>query len=144
MTDIDERFTAALHNTARAWRQAMDRRLKSCRVSQAGWMTIAVAAQSNSPLSQSELADRVGVEGATMVAMIDRLVKAKLVVRNTSITDRRVKHVVLTEVGYRVYDTVREKAAAFRRETLSEIEPSRLIAATKLLEDLQRTFDVVS
>src|SRR5258707_15712665 len=31
-------------------------------------MTIAVAAKARAPLSQSELADRLGVEGATMVA----------------------------------------------------------------------------
>ena len=35
------------------------------------------------PLSQSELAERLGVEGATMVAMMDRLVKAGLVARRS-------------------------------------------------------------
>ena len=96
MTDLEERFSGALHNTSRAWRQALDRRLKYLGVSQASWMTIAVAAKAPRPLSQSELADRLGVEGATMVAMVDRLVKAGLVMREPSITDRRVKRVALT------------------------------------------------
>jgi len=96
MSDLEERFSDALHSTSRSWRQAVDRRLKYLGVSQASWMTIAIAAKARSPLSQSELADRLGVEGATMVAMIDRLVKAGLANREASTTDRRVKRVVLT------------------------------------------------
>src|SRR5258708_11809239 len=95
MTDLDERFSSALHSTSRAWRQALDRRLKYLGVSQASWMTIAVAAQARAPLSQSELADRLAVEGATMVAMVDRLVKAGLVVREPSPTPPPLNHPVL-------------------------------------------------
>jgi len=119
---LQERFSTALHNTARAWRQAVDRRLKFLGVSQASWMTIAVAAKAESPLSQSELADR--------------LVKAGLVLRVASTTDRRVKRVVLTEAGNRLYDKVRAEAAAFRHELLANVDPGQLSAATELLEKL--------
>src|ERR1700730_678159 len=122
MSDLEERFSDALHSTARAWRQAVDRRLKYLGVSQASWMTIAFAAKARSPLSQSELADQLAVEGATMVAMIDRLVKAGLVVREPSTTDRRVKRVVVTAEGYRLYDRVKAEAAAVGKEVLAEIE----------------------
>jgi len=137
MSDLEERFSGALHNTSRAWRQALDRRLKYLGVSQASWMTIAVAAKARLPLSQSELADRLAVEGATMVAMVDRLVKAGLVIRELSATDRRVKRVVLTEAGNLLYDKVREEAAAFRKELLADIDPKKLLIATELLEGLQ-------
>jgi MarR family transcriptional regulator, transcriptional regulator for hemolysin len=137
MTDLEERFSDALHSTSRSWRQAVDRRLKFLGVSQASWMTIALAAKAHWPLSQSELADRLAVEGATMVAMIDRLVKAGLVVREASTTDRRVKHVVLTPAGIDIYEKVRAEAAALRRELLANIEPQKLRAATEILEALQ-------
>jgi MarR family transcriptional regulator, transcriptional regulator for hemolysin len=137
MSDLEERFSGALHNTSRAWRQALDRRLKNLGVSQASWMTIAMAAKARSPLSQSELADKLGVEGATMVAMVDRLVKAGFVIREPSTTDRRVKRVVLTQAGNLLYDKVREVAAAVRQELLADIEPKKLLAATELLESLQ-------
>jgi MarR family transcriptional regulator for hemolysin len=143
MTDLEERFSGALHNTSRAWRQALDRRLKYLGVSQASWMTIAVAAKSPTPLSQSELADRLGVEGATMVAMVDRLVKAGLVFREPSTTDRRVKRVVLTEAGNLLYEKVRTEAAAFRKELLARMEPKNLLVATELLEGLQSIIDRV-
>jgi MarR family transcriptional regulator for hemolysin len=141
MADLEERFSGALHNTSRAWRQAVDRRLKFLGVSQASWMTIAVAAKARAPLSQSELADRLAVEGATMVAMVDRLVRAGLVIREPSTTDRRVKRVVLTAAGNRLYDKVREEAAAFRKELLAHIDPKKLLVATELLEVLQGIID---
>ena len=141
MNELEERFTGALHNASRAWRQALDRRLKYLGVSQASWMTIAVAAKARAPLSQSELADRLGVEGATMVAMVDRLVKAGLAVREPSTTDRRVKRVALTEAGNLLFDKVRAEATAFRKELLASMDPKALLIATELLEALQGTID---
>jgi MarR family transcriptional regulator for hemolysin len=138
MASLDERFADALHATARIWRQAVDRRLKHLGVSQASWMTIAVAAKAANPLSQSELADRLGVEGATMVTMVDRLVKAGLILRVPSATDRRINHVVLTEAGHRLYETVRTAAADVRRELLASIDAEKLETATEVLEALHR------
>jgi MarR family transcriptional regulator for hemolysin len=144
MTDLEERFSGALHNASRAWRQALDRRLKYLGVSQASWMTIAVAAKAREPLSQSELADRLGVEGATMVAMVDRLVKAGFVIREPSTTDRRVKRVVLTQAGNLLYDKVLAEAAGFRKELLANMDPKKLLVATELLESLQGIIDTSS
>src|SRR5882762_5202435 len=137
MPDLEERFSGALHNASRAWRQALDRRLKYLGVSQASWMTIAVAAKAHEPLSQSELADRLAVEGATMVAMVDRLVKAGFVKREPSTADRRIKRVVVTEAGYRLFDAVSKEADAVRKELLSQLDPKKLEAATDVLEALQ-------
>jgi len=141
MSDLDERFSAALHSTSRSWRQAVDRKLKYLGVSQASWMTIAIAAKARSPLSQSELADKLGVEGATMVAMIDRLVKAGLVMREASTTDRRVKRVILTPAGVRIYDKVKAEAVALRKELLADTDQKKLLIATELLEGLQGIID---
>jgi MarR family transcriptional regulator for hemolysin len=141
MSDLEERFSEALHSTSRSWRQAVDRRLKYLGVSQASWMTIAIAAKAQSPLSQSELADKLAVEGATMVAMIDRLVKAGLIVREASTTDRRVKRVVLTSEGVNIYEKVKAEAAALRRELLANTDPKQLLLATELLEGLQGIID---
>jgi MarR family transcriptional regulator for hemolysin len=141
MSEIEERFSDALHSTSRSWRQAVDRRLKYLGVSQASWMTIAMAAKARRPLSQSELADRLAVEGATVVAMVDRLVKAGLVIRQASTTDRRVKRVVLTPAGVRIYDKVKSEAAALRKELLAHTDPKKLLVATELLETLQGIID---
>ncbi len=138
---VDERFSDALHSTSRSWRQAVDRRLKYLGVSQASWMTIAMAAKAETPLSQSELADRLGVEGATMVAMVDRLVKAGLVVREASCTDRRIKRVVLTPAGVAIYDKVKTEADGLRKQLLAKLDAKQLLVATELLEGLREIID---
>jgi MarR family transcriptional regulator for hemolysin len=144
MSDLEERFSDALHTTSRSWRQAVDRRLKHLGVSQASWMTIAIAAKARAPLSQSELADKLEVEGATMVAMIDRLVKAGLVVREASTTDRRVKRVVLTPAGVKIYDKVRAEGVALRKELLANTDPKKLLMATEFLEGLRGIIETQS
>jgi len=105
-------------------------------------MTIAVAARAPHPLSQSELADSLGVEGATMVAMVDRLVKAGLALREPSTTDRRVNRVLLTDAGNHLYAKVKAEADAFREELLAGIDARQLLAATELLEKLHRSIDL--
>ena len=136
-SELQLRFSTALHTTARVWRQAIDARLKDVGVSQAGWMTIATVAKAASELSQKQLADLLGVEGPTIVAMVDRLVTAGLVVRAPSALDRRVKLIVLTDAGRALYAKVKERADAVRSELLSDLDPAELLAATTLLEKLQ-------
>jgi MarR family transcriptional regulator for hemolysin len=110
-------------------------------MSQAAWLTIAIAAKAKTPLSQTQLADQMGVEGATMVAMVDRLVKSGLVVREVSTTDRRIKRVVLTAAGREVYDLVKVEAAAVRTDLLASVNTQDLMIATELLELLQSDAD---
>jgi MarR family transcriptional regulator for hemolysin len=81
------------------------------------------------------------VEGATMVAMIDRLVKAGLVLREASTTDRRVKRVVLTPAGLKIYEKVRAEGVALRKELLANTDPKKLLIAIELLEGLQRIIE---
>jgi MarR family transcriptional regulator, transcriptional regulator for hemolysin len=137
MPSIEERFSTALHHSARAWRQALDARLKHLGIGQAGWMAIASIAKSADPLSQRELADLLGIEGPSMVAAIDRLVAAGLVLRSPSPTDRRVKLIVLTDAGRAMYDKVRTEADAFRAACLSGVDQAALRSATEVLEALR-------
>jgi MarR family transcriptional regulator for hemolysin len=104
-------------------------------------MTIALIATARGSLSQSELADRLAVEGATMVAMVDRLVKAGLAVREPSTTDRRIKRVALTQAGSLLYEKVQKEAALFRHELLANVDAATLLIATEFLEDLQNVID---
>ncbi len=136
MRDLEERFANALCGTARAWRQALDRRLKHLGLSQASWATLEAAATAAPVPSQSELALRLAVEGATMVAMIDRLVDAGLVVREPSTSDRRVKRVVVTAAGRRLYATVQAAAAEARKELLASADRRQLEDVTLALEAL--------
>jgi MarR family transcriptional regulator for hemolysin len=135
--DLAERFENALYNLARDWRHAVDRRLKYLGISMASWMTIAAASQVRTPLSQSELADMLSVSGASMVHMIDRLVKAGLAIREPSISDRRVNRIVITDAGHRLCAELKTEAAAVRQQLLASIESEKLAHLTELLEQLR-------
>jgi MarR family transcriptional regulator for hemolysin len=132
-----ERFSVVLHACARSWRIALDARLKDLGVGQSGWMTIAMIAKSKADLSQRALADLLGVEGPSVVSMLDRLEQAGLVQRAPSPKDRRVKLVHLTDAGRALYAKVRKEADAFRNEVLAGVDPDALVAATALLQSLQ-------
>ena len=136
-SSIEERFSRALHGSARLWRLALDKRLKHLGIGQSGWMTIAMIAKAGEPMSQRALADLVGVEGPSMVSMLDRLERDGFVTRAPSPTDRRVKLAHLTEAGHTVYREVRKEAEAFRTGLLAVIDPAALAGATALLETLQ-------
>ncbi len=142
MDSLDERFSRALHNTARSWRQALDRRMKDIGISQSAWMAIALAAKAKQPMSQIELANGLGIEGPSMVAMLDKLEKSGLLMRESSVTDRRIKLVVPTEEGAALYRQVKNKAAALRRELFRDIDKEQLHQATTFLERLQEILEV--
>ncbi|WP_426196381.1 MarR family winged helix-turn-helix transcriptional regulator [Massilia sp. DWR3-1-1] len=144
LADLQARFSAALHSTSRAWRLAIDQRLKDLGVSQAAWMTIAMVARSATPPSQKQLADLLGVEGPTVVAMVDRLVKAGLVLRVASPHDRRVKLIELTAPGQAMYAQVKQRADVFRADLLAQCDPAALLAASALLEQLQAALGAVA
>ena len=138
---FEERFSSALHTSARLWRLALDKRLKHLGIGQSGWMTIAMIAKSDEPLSQRALADLVGVEGPSMVSMLDRLERDGFVARAASTLDRRVKLVQLTDAGKTVYAEVLKEATAFRAGLLADLDPDALAAATVLLEALRKRLE---
>lgn len=141
MPTLSERFSTALHQSARVWKLALDKRLRHLGLSQTGWTTVATVAKADTPLSQAELAQAVGIESATMVATLDRLEEAGLLLRQPSPTDRRIKQVVLTSAGETLYAEVRAQASAFREELLAGVDRDTLLKATELLEHLRDVAD---
>jgi MarR family transcriptional regulator for hemolysin len=61
--------------------------------------TVLTQARAAPGLSQTELAERVGIEGPTLVRHLDRLCGEGLVVRRRDALDRRVTRIELTEAG---------------------------------------------
>jgi MarR family transcriptional regulator for hemolysin len=142
MDSLDERFTQALHGGARAWRGALERQLRASGLTMAGWSAMAVVLASAAPPSQRELARRLGVDGATLVATIDRLAGASLVERMPSPNDRRVKLVVATERGKVLAAEIERFTAALRQEVMARIDSERIIVAAGVLEELRAILEL--
>src|ERR1700741_4406357 len=90
-----ELFGPLLHGVARAWRSKLDERLKPMGLSQAKWRTLLHLSLANNPLTQAEIAARLGVEEPTLVSLLHRLERAGWVARKAAVHDRRCKTVHL-------------------------------------------------
>ena len=139
--NTDDRFLQALQGAARAWRLALERHLKAHGLTTAGWNALTAVASSPEPPSQRELALRLGVDGATLVTTLDRLVASGFVRRDAEPGDRRVRRIALTAQGETVADQVNAEAAALRGLTVARLDADAMAAAAAVLEDLQRLLE---
>jgi MarR family transcriptional regulator for hemolysin len=119
-----ETFGPLLHGTARAWRLKLDERLRPLGMSQAKWRTLLHLSLAPQPITQSEIAARLGIEEPTLVNLLHRLEHAGWVKRTSSPSDRRCKTVKLQRRAHRVIDRIDAAARELRHELISDI-PSR-------------------
>lgn len=136
MRDYPQPFSRLLHLTAHAWRLAVDRRLKESGLSMSSWMAIATVATANEPPTQKALAQLLGLEEASVVPLVDRLVKQQLLARVQPKEDRRKRLLVLTEQGSVAYAEVKTQADALRAQLLADIDPDALAVTEKVLQQL--------
>lgn len=141
MMNTDDRFLQALQGGARAWRLALERHLKAHGLTTAGWNALTAVADSPEPPSQRELAQRLGVDGATLVTTLDRLVGSGLVRREAEPGDRRVRRIALAAPGAALAEQVRAEAAALRRATVERLDAHAMATAAGVLEALQRLLE---
>lgn len=128
-----EHFGQLLGETARAWRAALDRRLRPVGLSGARWLVLLHLARADAPLSQKELADRIGIEGPTLVGLLDRMVQDGWVERRPSGSDRRSNTVHLTGAARRAIRRIEATAAALREELLSGVSEEELDVCARVL-----------
>ncbi|AUU90895.1 MarR family transcriptional regulator [Phytobacter diazotrophicus] len=136
MDNRDLTFSHLLYLTAHHWRLAVDRRLRGLGMSQASWVAVAAIARNETPLSQSELAQELGIENATLVPLINRLVEQQLVERVLTDQDKRKRLLVATEQGMALYHQVKTVADSLREEILSVISPEEQAQTRRVLEKL--------
>lgn len=136
MSQYPQPFSRLLHLTAHAWRLAVDRRLKESGMSMSSWMAIATVATASEPPTQKALALLLGLEEASVVPLVDRLVKQQLLARLQPPEDRRKRLLVLTEQGGVAYAEVKAQADALRAQLLADIDPQALAITEQVLQQL--------
>ncbi|MGA8260854.1 MAG: MarR family transcriptional regulator [Arenicellales bacterium] len=138
MRSDTENLGQLLGGTSRAWRFALDRRLQPLGLSLARWLVLLHLANTREPLSQKGLAARVGVEGPTLVGLLDRMESDGWVSRRPSDTDRRSKHVVLTSRAKEVIRPIRAAADELREELLRGLSEEEIETCRKVLEHIKQ------
>ncbi|QHM70571.1 Transcriptional regulator SlyA [Mixta intestinalis] len=97
--DPQQRFSRLLQLTAHAWRLAIDRRLKESGLSMNSWLAVATLASASEPMTQKALAQVLGLEEASVVPLVDRLVAQRLIERSQPQHDRRKRLLLVTQTG---------------------------------------------
>ncbi len=116
--DLSRNFGFILNDVARLLRTAFDRRVKSLGLTRSqGWVLNHLFR--NDGVTQSELADILAVEKATLGRLLDRLEVKGWVRRENHADDRRAKRVFLTEEVEPALKTMRAAAAELRRDALA-------------------------
>ncbi|URQ62135.1 MarR family transcriptional regulator [Pantoea alhagi] len=134
--DSSQRFPRLLQLTAHAWRLAIDRRLKESGLSMNSWLAIATLASESEPMTQKALAQVLGLEEASMVPLIDRLVAQRLIERLQPAEDRRKRLLIVTAEGWVVFEKVKVEADRLRGELLTDIDRDELAIAQRVLQQL--------
>lgn len=132
--DVRNRIGFALGEATQQWRAAIDRRMRPLGLSQATWRTLFHLERRGDGLSQSVLAEWVGVEGATLVRLIDALEDRGLVERRPSPVDRRCKTLHLTPSGRGLLGEIHKAADTVRDDLLAGIGPDDLNRAAEVLQ----------
>lgn len=84
-------------------------------------------------IPQGVLAERVGVEGPTLVRVLDGLENDGLICRVPDDSDRRIKLVQLTAEGTKVAQRCEQCAAKLREIMLGDIPPQQMLAALEVM-----------
>lgn len=132
-----EKLGLSLSTTARLWRTKLDQRLRPLGLSQGKWTTLVHLARAGGPITQRELAARVGIEAPTLAGILHRLQSDGWIKRQESATDRRCKTVHLRQNSQPILEQIFSTARELRHEMLADIPADELQTCMKVLEDIR-------
>jgi MarR family transcriptional regulator, transcriptional regulator for hemolysin len=119
--DLSRNFGFILNDVARLMRVTFDRRVKSLGLTRSQWWVLNHLFRNNGA-TQSELAEILEIEKATLGRLLDRMQAKGWIRRENHATDRRAKQVYLTEEVEPAVKAMRAAAAELRRDALTSLE----------------------
>ena len=122
-----------LNRIARALARAFDDALSEAGGSLAIWVVLA-SVKGQHHAMQRDLAERAGIEGATLTHHLARLELAGHIVRSRSLADRRIQTVELTESGERLFARLLPAVVAFDARLRSGLTGDEVDALEAVLE----------
>ncbi len=129
-----------LAHTAKAVSRAFDDALSEAGGSMPTWL-ILLTLKTRTVHNQRELAEAVGIGGATLTHHLDRLEGNGLVRRARGEDNRRIQRVELTEAGETAFLRLREAAIEFDERLRLGLRSSDIEAGRRLLGALRANVD---
>lgn len=143
--DYENNIGFIVNRTARAFVKAFDTELRNkVGITFGQWKVIVMLVNQNG-LTQKEIADRLGLEGPTLIPVIDKMEKVGLVIRKVDADDRRNNRIYRTEKADALWDRMLECSFRIRRISGKDI-PEQNIAIMrgvldKIWQNLRTEFD---
>jgi len=110
----------------RRWRQVLDSEFQAVGLTDATWRPLLHLHLLGNGVRQKDLAASIGIEGPSLVRLIDTLVIKGLIQRLEDGTDRRAKQLCLTPEGQLVVARIREIVTILDNELLSPFSDSEV------------------
>src|SRR5437588_12955891 len=137
-TALQPNIGALMHDVARLMRRRFERRTRQTGLSitrQQARALLSVAR--NEGLSQAAVATLLDIEPIALVRLLDRLHEEGLVERRLHPTDRRVRTLWLTPLGWRVVDRVLAINREIRDEACAGLSPAAREAMMRALDHMK-------
>lgn len=114
-------FGIRLIRAARLWRREADAALVACGLSEATVLPLMMLERLGCGARQRALAEEIGIEGPSLVRLLDTLEAGGLVERRGDATDRRAKTLHLTAAGREVLARAQDALAGVRGRLLADL-----------------------
>jgi len=137
-TALQPNVGALMHDVARLMRRRFERRARQTGLSitrQQARALLSVAR--NEGLSQAAVATLLDIEPIALVRLLDRLHEEGLVERRLHPTDRRVRTLWMTPLGWTVVDRILAINAQIREEACAGMSPAAREALLQTLDHLK-------
>ncbi len=131
-----EQLGIVLARTARLMRTRLDERLSPLGLTQSKWLILLYLSRNGGRMPQKELAETIGVEGPTVVRVLDGLERLGLIERRDQPADRRTKDVLLTGQATGILGEITSITAAWREEVWAGVSDADLAAFARVLDTL--------
>jgi MarR family transcriptional regulator for hemolysin len=126
-----------LTRLTRRWRQVLDSEFQSAGLTDATWRPLLHLHLLGDGVRQKDLAASVGIEGPSLVRLIDTLVTKGLIQRSEDVTDRRAKLLCLTPEGLLIVARIREIVTSLENELLSPLSDSEIFLFAQFIQRLE-------
>lgn len=132
-----DRFGMRFVGLARLWRRTLDAEMAGLGLTDAGWPPLVYLAQAGGGLTQRELARRIGIDGSSLVRLLDQHAQAGRIERREDPQDRRVWRLHVTPDGQAMVGRI--------QATLDRVEASMLIGLDdRQLGMMTEAFDCIA
>ena len=129
---LRQSVSSALVIASRQWRRTSHGVIAAYNVSEACATPLLIAARLDAPVRQVALAELTGIEGPSLVRLLDQLCAANLVRRDEDPDDRRAKIISLTDEGRSVTAKIEKELIGLRAGVLKDVSREDLEATLRV------------